>query len=490
MSRHQSCSTLRYAARPTDHSVRRPKLSVWLLLVTLLSIAGSTGRTSAQAGDFDLATALAAAAPGATIQVPPGIYAGPLEINAPVTLIGDGEAIIQGTGKGDVITVNAADVTLRGLIIRNSGDLLDQENAGITGLAPRLTVEENRLEDTLFGIYLKEAPDSIIRNNVVYGKQLAVARRGDGIRVWYSDNTLIEKNHVIDSRDVVIWFSPHSVIRGNTVEGGRYGLHFMFSDDQLVEENILRHNSVGAYLMYGRNLVMRNNLFYANHGPSGYGVGLKDVDDVVATGNRSVANRIGVYIDNSPREPDATVDFSHNVMAYNEIGLEVLPLVKRNTYSQNLFVENGEQVSISGGGVLSDNNWSAGGLGNYWSDYRGFDADGDGVGDIAYAPSSLYESLLANHPALRLFQMSPASEALDLAARAFPLFEPRQKIRDEQPLVTAPAAPVVRGLPAAPRRENLLVATLLLAIAGLILSNVAMARRRRTQRLRGLIAGG
>ena len=391
MSRHPSCSTLRYAARPADRNAAGQSWASGCCSSRFYRLTAAPGEPRRKRVISILPPRCSRRArrnhPGAA-----GIYAGPLEINAPVTLIGDGEAIIQGTGKGDVITVNAADVTLRGLVIRNSGDLLDQENAGITGLAPRLTVEENLLEDTLFGIYLKEAPDSIIRNNVVYGKQLPVARRGDGIRVWYSDNTLIEKNLVIDSRDVVIWFSPHGVIRGNTVEGGRYGLHFMFSDDQLVEENILRHNSVGAYLMYGRNLVMRNNLFYANHGPSGYGVGLKDVDDVVATGNRSVANRIGVYIDNSPREPDATVDFSDNVIAYNEIGLEVLPLVKRNTYSQNLFVENGEQVSISGGGVLSDNNWSAGGLGNYWSDYRGFDADGDGVGDIAYAPSSLYDS--------------------------------------------------------------------------------------------------
>ena len=130
-----------------------------------------------------------------------------------------------------------------------------------------------------------------------------------------------------------IWFSPNGVVRRNTVEDGRYGLHFMFSDNQLLEDNVLRNNSVGAFLMYGRGLTMRRNLMLHNRGPSGYGVGLKDVDDIVAEGNRLVDNRIGLYVDNSPREPDATVRFANNLIAYNDIGVSLLPLVKRNTYT-------------------------------------------------------------------------------------------------------------------------------------------------------------
>ena len=141
--------------------------------------------------------------------VPPGVYPGPLIVAQPVTLIGEPGAVLDGHGAGDVVTVTAPDVTIRGFTIRNSGDLLDRENAGVTGLAPRLTVEGNVLEDTLFGVYLKNAPDSVIRGNRIFSKHLDVARRGDGIRTWYSDRPLVEDNVVTGSRDVVIWFSPH-----------------------------------------------------------------------------------------------------------------------------------------------------------------------------------------------------------------------------------------------------------------------------------------
>ena len=299
------------------HDSKLRIISVRMLQVLLCTVFGlmvgpllPSTLVRAQEGAFDLRAAINAAQPGDTIVVPAGHYAGPLVLDMPITLEGEGQPIIEGNGQGDVITIQAPNVTVRGFVIRNSGDSLDQENAGITGLAPNLTIENNRFEETLFGVYLKEAPNSIVSGNTVLSKDLPVQRRGDGIRVWYSASSTIEDNYVNGSRDVVIWFSPDSVIRRNTVENGRYGLHFMFSDNQLLEDNILRHNSVGAFLMYGRGLIMRRNVAYNNRGPSGYGFGLKDVDDIVAEGNRMVANRVGLYVDNSPREPDATVQFT------------------------------------------------------------------------------------------------------------------------------------------------------------------------------------
>lgn len=434
------------------------------LIVALLPL-----RLSAQQETFDLAAALAAAAPGATVVVPPGVYAGPLQIEKPVVLVGEGYPVIDGGGQGDVITINAPGVTIRGFVVRNSGDSLDHEHAGITGLAAAATIEENRLEDVLFGIYLKNAPNSVVRNNLVLSKDLEIGRRGDSIRLWYCAHALVEGNTVRGGRDVIIWYAPHSIVRNNLVETSRYGLHLMSTDDLVIESNILRRNSVGIYVMYGSGFIVRNNLLYDNRGPSGYGIGLKDADQFVAEGNRIVSNRVGLYADIAPRNDKITAQFTRNLFAYNEIGVTLLPLVQHMRYTDNVFQDNHEQMTVSGSGQLVNNAWSQAGRGNYWSDYAGFDADANGVGDLPYRVQSLYEDLLQSYPELRLFQLSPATQALDLAAQAFPIFQPEPKLVDEHPLTAPPALATVPGLPTTPILSNLLAAIVMVGLALTIL---------------------
>ena len=443
------------------------RLTLVLVVLALTSITALS--TTAQGQPFDLHAAIAAAQPGAKIQVPPGTYAGPLQIDKPITLDGQGAAVIDGGGLGDVVTITAPDVTLRGFVIRNSGASLDHENAGITGTGARVTIENNRLEDVLFGIYLKDAPGSIVRNNTVHGKDLEMGVRGDGLRLWYCADSLLEGNHVADSRDMIVWFSPNTVVRGNVVERSRYGLHFMVNENDLAENNVLRDNSVGIYLMYGDNYTVRNNLLYNNRGQSGYGLALKDVNGAVIEDNFIVGNRVGIYNDNSPLNPEAAVRVENNLLAYNDLGLDYLPLVQRNTFTENIFQENGAQVSIAGQGELKGNFWAEAGRGNYWSDYAGFDADGDRVGDLPYKSQSLYEDLMETYPELRLFQLSPASDAIDLAARAFPIFQPRPNMTDEHPLMVPPVLPVVPGLSKPPIAANLAVALAMVGVAALVL---------------------
>ncbi len=448
----------------------RPR-SLLFLAVTLAFCFPHAGVSAQQGtGTFDLAAALAAAAPGATITVPPGVYPAPVVIDKPLTLVGEERPLLQGSGEGDVVHITAPDVTLRGFAVRGSGISLDREDSGIRVSAPRVTVEDNQVEDALFGIYYEEAPFGIIRDNTVTGMNLPESRRGDGLKLFYSADTLIEGNRLRLTRDALVWFSPRTVVRDNWMENGRYGLHFMSTDDHLIENNVLRGNSVGIYLMYGSNYTVRNNLLAGNRGPSGYGLGLKETNKATVEGNRMVNNRVGVYSDASPLRPDTTVEFRRNLFAFNEIALSLLPNVRYNVYSENVFLENAEQVSIAGGGTLEQNEWSEEGRGNYWSDYRGFDADGDAIGDLPYESTSLYESLTAKHPELRLFQLGPAADAIDLAARAFPIFQPRPILADPHPLTRAPELPPVPGLPSAPVAQNLVAALALLGLAAAVLA--------------------
>ena len=427
----------------------------------LPALAAILAAATPAAAGFDLRAAIASASPGDVITVPAGTHAGPFVIELPMTLTARRGAILDGGGEGDVIQVKAPDVTVRGFVIRNTGKSLDRENAGVTVLAPRAVIEHNVLEDVLFGVYVKGGEDCVIRGNTIGGKDLPVQRRGDGIRIWQSHRTLIEDNVVRDSRDAVMWFSDDVHLRNNRISNGRYGLHFMYSDGNVIEDNYLEDNSVGAFLMYSKDLTLRRNVFARNRGPSGFGVGLKDMDRTVAEDNLFLGNRVGLHLDSSPSSVRVTDTYTRNVFAFNDIGIAFLPAVKRNRFHDNGFVDNLEQVAVLGGGRFEGNSFTVDGRGNFWSDYRGYDLDGDGVGDLAYRSESLFENLMDREPKLRLFLFSPAQQAVEMAARAFPMVMPRPKLSDEAPLMTPVEAAIGPPPPVTPWPMTVLAAALL-----------------------------
>src|SRR6185369_11964249 len=102
-------------------------------------------------------------------------------------------------------------------------------------------------------------------------------------------------------------------------------------------------------------------------------LGLKDMDGVSAEDNSFIGNRIGLYVDNSPQSLNLTDDFTRNLFAYNDIGVAFLPNVKRNRFADNSFIENLQQVAGIGSGAFTGNDFTVGGRGNFWSDYRGYD---------------------------------------------------------------------------------------------------------------------
>jgi nitrous oxidase accessory protein len=214
----------------------------------------------------------------------------------------------------------------------------------------------------------------------------------------------------------------------------RYGLHFMYSNGAYIENNHFTYNSVGTYLMYSTGLtVIHNNLSF-NRGPSGYGIALKDMDAVIARDNWLVGNRVGLYLDNSPALYEGTNQFSANAFAYNDVGVTAHPNVERNIFTQNTFLENIQQSGVRGRGNLQGNTWTEDEVGNYWSDYVGYDADEDHKGDMPYRAEKLFENLADNNPELRFFIYSPAEQAINLAAIAFPSLRPEPKLIDTAPL--------------------------------------------------------
>ncbi len=447
-----------------------------VLLIIAMTIVAAPIVSAAQEVPIDLQSIIDNAEPGSIIDLGPGTYAGGVTIDKPLTITGHDRPVIDGRGEGTIIEIIAPDVTVEGLIIANSGASLDREDSGISVLAPRVTIRNNRLEDVLFGMFLRTAPDSVISNNIVGAKDVFIANRGDGIRLWESAGSVVEGNTIEGGRDTVFWFTDDVVVRNNEISNGRYGLHFMYSDRATIEGNNLSANSVGLFMMYSLDVTIANNVMAGNSGPSGYGLGLKDMDDFTVEGNRLVSNRVGIYLDNSPSSVESEGRIMGNLLAYNRVGVLFLPSVKRNNLSGNTFIDNFEQVGITASGNFGGNAWSVDGRGNFWSDFAGYDADGDGIGDVSYRVDDLYNTLTDKYPDLAFFDETPASKAIDLAAQMFPVLRPEPIMEDEHPLVKRPELAPVHSLSRG-SSHGLLVASLLMLVGGAAVALLPSRRR-------------
>lgn len=462
-------------------SRRTPPASV-VLSLALVPVCGLLSSEAGATGGTDLQARIDAAAPGSVLEVPAGTYAGGIVIDKPLTLTGRGDPVIDADGDGDVVKVTASDVTIEGFVIRASGTSVTNADAGVVagasdGRISGIRLLDNRVEDVLFGIALERVDDAEVVGNRIVGKDLNPSRRGDSIKVFESTSVLIEGNRILGGRDLALWYGADLVVRDNRLEKSRYGLHSMYSRDVVLEGNVIRDNSVGAFLMYGSGLRVERNVFADNFGPSGYGLGLKDVDGVDVLGNRFVANRVGIFNDNSPTAPDLTHHITNNVIAFNEVGVLLMPAVQRNVFNDNAFIDNTDQVALTTTGRLQNDEWAEHGTGNYWSDYSGYDADGDGIGDREYKVDDLFSSMKDSHPNLVFLTGTPAARAIDMAGRAFPDLRPEPKLVDPFPQVAVPEfPPSIDDTESRSSAGVLAVAAAMLVLAGAIL---ALTRTRR-----------
>jgi nitrous oxidase accessory protein len=427
--------------------------------------------------------ALRVAKSGATILVR-GPQRGNFVVRVPLTIAGVGDAVLDGGGSGTVVIINAPRVTIRDIRVANSGSDFVGMDAGIRSNRGRTSIRNVRISDSLFGIYLAHSDDSVVERVRVLGREaLPIPIRGDGFRIWYSANVRVGDSEFRNVRDNLVWFSRGVSIVNNTVEGGRYGFHSMYSNDMRVRSNVVRNCEVGSYFMYGERLSVSTNVFSSNRGSTGYGIGLKAIDESVVDDNAFVSNHTGIYVDDSPSLEGSTVRFEGNLLAYNAIGFAGLPSARDDVVLGNDFIQNYQQIAVLGGGTLTNVTWSRAARGNYWSDYAGFDRNGDGIGDVPYREQSVYGSLSDLDSRLELLAYGPAAKAIDFASNALPLFTAPVSAVDKSPQMKPST---LSGLPKADRPASSApygwAGAVALSLSLAILSPLRPRRRRAARR--------
>ncbi len=368
-----------------------------------------------------------------TLVPPPGTYAGPVTLDFPLTIDGQGKVTIDAGGKGSVIYLDTDGATIKNLHLTNSGNSHNDIDSGIQVRGKFNVIKDNVIDNSLFGVDLQQSDSNIIRRNKISSKPVDLGVRGDSVRLWYSFNNKIEDNVIRNSRDMVVWYSAENTISRNDSRGGRYSLHFMYSRFNEVDSNHYENNSVGIFLMYSDSVSVHDNYIAYANGPTGMGIGFKETSDVDIYNNQILYCATGLYIDVSPYDPDTTNRIHDNVIAFTNIGIDFLNDWTGNIFERNSFKGNQTQISVAGGKTANRNVWKD----NYWDDYEGFDLDKDGIGDRPYELYGYADRIWMDIPAARFLKGTPVMAVLDFLERLAPFSTPDMLVRDERPLMSA-----------------------------------------------------
>lgn len=397
-------------------------------LLPLLALAANCA-----ANQPSLQALIDAAPSGSVVRPAPGVYAGPLRIDKPLILDGDGKVVIDGGGRGSLLTIASDAAVVRGLTLRNSGNSHDQVDAAITVSGNDNRIEDNVIENALFGIHLKQANRNLVKDNRIRSKAVEASLRGDGIRLWNSVENRIENNRIENVRDITVMNSPRNRIAGNTIRDARYAMQLVFSPNSVIEGNTLSHSVTGIVLINSDAVAIRRNRIMHLMETSSSGIAVKRSGEVEVDGNEIVHCAVGVLAD-SPINPDEKLILKNNRLAHNTTGMQFYGERGGHLIHGNSFEKNLTQVIVFGAGNALANDW----LGNYWDDYEGFDLNHDGIGDKPYELYAYADRIWMDQPKARFFRNAPVLEMLDFLERLAPFSAPDMLLRDPAPRFNKP----------------------------------------------------
>ena len=287
--------------------------------------------------------------------------------------------------------------------------------------------------NTFCGIYLLGSNDNTITGNTATGNT------NYGIFLYSSSSNTISGNTATGNTNYGIYLDSSSgnTISGNTATGNVYGIYLdSSSNGNTLSGNTATSNTYGIFLGSSSN----GNTLSGNTatGNPFAGICLYSSSSNTITGNTATGNtNYGIYLDSSRSNT-----ISGNTANGNTNGILLAYSSNGNTLSGNTANGNtyGIVLDYSSSNTIYlntlDNAWSNGAnhwnatttqsyehngriltglLGNIWSDYTGFDCDGDGIGDTPYLIEGGSEKDLhpigGKQPGLEVEKLADRSEA-------------------------------------------------------------------------------
>ncbi|MEP7254449.1 MAG: nitrous oxide reductase family maturation protein NosD [Ferruginibacter sp.] len=371
--------------------------------------------------------ALLTAVDGDTLLVDPGHYHEKnIIIQRSIFLIGVNHPVLDGDYKYEIISVKADGVVVDGFKVIHSGVSSIEDFAGIKIYNKRdVVIRNNTLEDTFFGIYAQYGVNCTIEKNTLTAHNKEEQQSGNGIHCWKGDSMRIIANTVSGHRDGIYFeFVTNSVIWRNTsFNNMRYGLHFMFSNNDAYISNIFESNGAGVAVMFSNHVKMVHNYFEENWGDGAYGLLLKEISDSYIENNRFVKNTVGIFMEGASR-----IQLEKNVFENNGWAMKIQASCTDVIVLNNNFKSNTFDVGTNGSLVLNTFN------NNYWDKYDGYDLNKDKLGDIPYRPVSLYAMIVEQNPPSMILFRSLMTSLLDKTEKILPSLTP-ENLKDEHPLM-------------------------------------------------------
>lgn len=331
--------------------------------------------------------------------------------------IGDQEGGIKllNVGNGTLINNNFSSNLHSGIILIGcnnititSNNIIGSSFYGIyVGHSENLTISQNNIinshisELQFSGLDLTFTKDAIITDNQMINCSINL----DGDLRFLPENE-IDTSNLANSKPIYYYKNQNNLIPNDFLDAGQVLL--VNCNNSLISNLNISYASAALLLFYCENNTIVSNTFYENFDKAIY---FDESNENNIFGNEIFDNYRGIYFlfsnlnnlsFNSVYNNYNGISFqicdnntvSGNDITYNtNIGLRIFNDSEFNIVFNNTFIGNGLHATDSG----PINFWDFQGLGNYWDNYTGVDANDDGIGDI-YHTISGYASSRDNYP--------------------------------------------------------------------------------------------